>query len=115
MAIVFFVGGVIFWLVIAIMGLFILIDNLSEIDDENEKNLSETDDENEKNLSETDDENEKNLSETDDENEKKSCCFGCALILIISFLLVCFKVFGFLSGISFDPSDLMPEIRNPFH
>ena len=104
MAIVFFVGGVIFWLVIAIMGLFILIDNLSEIDDENEKNLSETDDE-----------NEKNLSETDDENEKKSCCFGCALILIISFLLVCFKVFGFLSGISFDPSDLIPEIRNPFH
>ena len=104
MAIVFFVGGVIFWLVIAIMGLFILIDNLSEIDDENEKNLSETDDE-----------NEKNLSETDDENEKKSCCFGCALILIISFLLVCFKVFGFLSGISFDPSDLIPEIRNPVH
>ena len=104
MAIVFFVGGVIFWLVIAIMGLFILIDNLSEIDDENEKNLRETDDE-----------NEKNLSETDDENEKKSCCFGCALILIISFLLVCFKVFGFLSGISFDPSDLIPEIRNPFH
>ena len=104
MAIVFFVGGVIFWLVIAIMGLFILIDNLSEIDDENEKNLSDSDDE-----------NEKNLSETDDENEKKSCCFGCALILIISFLLVCFKVFGFLSGISFDPSDLIPEIRNPFH
>ena len=25
------------------------------------------------------------------------------------------KVFGFLSGISFDPSDLIPEIRNPFH
>ena len=67
------------------------------------------------NLSETDDENEKNLSESDDENKKKSCCFGCALILIISFLLVCFKVFGFLSGISFDPSDLIPEIRNPFH
>ena len=104
MAIVFFVGGVIFWLVIAIMGFSGRFDNLSEIDDENEKNLSETDDE-----------NEKNLSETDDENEKKSCCFGCALILIISFLLVCFKVFGFLSGISFDPSDLIPEIRNPFH
>ena len=93
MAIVFFVGGVIFWLVIAIMGFSGRFDNLSEIDDENEKNLSET----------------------DDENEKKSCCFGCALILIISFLLVCFKVFGFLSGISFDPSDLIPEIRNPFH
>ena len=104
MAIVFFVGAVIFWLVIAIMGFSGRFDNLSETDDENEKNLSETDDE-----------NEKNLSETDDENEKKSCCFGCALILIISFLLVCFKVFGFLSGISFDPSDLIPEIRNPFH
>ena len=104
MAIVFFVGGVIFWLVIAIMGFSGRFDNLSEIDDENEKNLSETDDE-----------NEKNLSETDDENKKKSCCFGCALILIISFLLVCLKVFGFLSGISFDPSDLIPEIRNPFH
>ena len=82
MAIVFFVGLVIFWLVIAIMGFSGRFDNLSE---------------------------------TDDENEKKSWGFGCALILIISFLLVCFKVFGFPSGISFDPSDPIPEIRNPFH
>ena len=82
MAIVFFVGLVIFWLVIAIMGFSGRFDNLSE---------------------------------ADDENEKKSWGFGCALIFIISFLLVCFKVFGFLSGISFDPSDLIPEIRNPFH
>ena len=55
MVIVFFVGLVIFWLVIAIMGFSGRFDNLSE---------------------------------TDDENEKKSWGFGCALILIISFLLV---------------------------
>ena len=39
MAIVFFVGAVIFWLVIAIMGFSGRFDNLSETDDENEKKV----------------------------------------------------------------------------
>ena len=83
MAIIFLVGLVIFWLVIAIMGSSGRFDNLSK---------------------------------TDDEKETKGCNIGCALILIVSFLLVCFKVFGFLGGIDLgDPFDFLPELRNPFH
>ena len=60
-----------------------------------------------------------NLNKTDVEKEKSDgqrvmTGVGCALTLII-IIIVCFIVFDFLSGISFDPSDLIPEIRNPFH
>ncbi len=62
-----------------------------------------------------------NLNKTDVEKEKSDgqrvmtgVGWGCALTLII-IIIVCFIVFDFLSGMSFDPSDLIPEIRNPFH